>query len=96
MSAEVEKAVDGRPTREEYAKWVAFYFSAVDDEEARSAGCARDGHDMLRGLYEREVAALKEKQIDRIIECPSCGSRWNISRYNACACGAVLALKEKV
>jgi len=61
MSAEVEKAIDDKPTREQYAKWVAFYITAIDDEEARHAGCVKDGIDMLRGLYEKEVAALKEK-----------------------------------
>jgi hypothetical protein len=61
LSAEVEKAVDDRPTREEYAKWVAFYITAWDDKEARACGCVQDGREMLRGLYEREVAALKEK-----------------------------------
>jgi len=61
MSAEVEKAIDDRPTREQYAKWVAFYITAIDDKEARACGCVKDGLDMLRGLYEKEVAALKEK-----------------------------------
>lgn len=36
------------------------------------------------------VAALNGTQKDKVIDCPSCGAKWNISRDNACACGASL------
>lgn len=40
-----------------------------------------------------EYRGMGTKQTDKIISCPCCGESWNISKYNACQCGAARRLE---
>jgi len=54
-------------------------------------GCAKGYYSPTQTLS--AVDAYTSGQ--QVFKCPSCGNDWNLSKHNACECGALLSIKCK-
>lgn len=60
-------------TEEECARWIEEY---IQSEQSHK-----------HGVSESDQASGGVMQ-DHVISCPSCGQRWDLTKHNACSCGA--------